>query len=153
MDNSTPFWTVFSDTVKVEAGTTEYLKFRNYTSGAENWNNFVVILQNIADAHAADETNGYKEYGVVRADNWGWGAGYDGIAVAESNWNWDTFKSDMAGALVELAVTNNETTADIVATVTTMNGTVYTQKYTGIAIDGDLYYCLTVDGSWVSIFE
>ncbi|MBP3570272.1 MAG: hypothetical protein J6K04_14040 [Lachnospiraceae bacterium] len=153
MDNSTPFWTAFSDTVKVEAGTTEYLKFRNYTNGAENWNNFVVILQNIADAHAADETNGYKEYGVVRADNWGWGAGYDGIATAECNWNFDTFKSDMAGALVDLAVTNNGTTADIIATVTTMNGTVYTQKYTGIAIDGDLYYCLTVDGSWISIFE
>jgi len=150
-DCTTPFWTAFSDTIKVEAGTSKKLHFKNYTSGANNWNNFVVILQNIADAHAATDTNGYKEYGVVRADNWGWGAGYDGIATAECNWVWDTFASDMQGADVILEVFNNGTTADVVATVYTKGGTTYTQKYTGIAIDGDLYFCLTVDGSWIEI--
>ena len=160
MDNATGFWTAFSDTIKVEAGTTDVIKFRNYTSGAENWNNFVVILQNVADAHNADMNPDYVEYAVVRADNYGW-KGADNTAAAlgvlgwtlESNWVWDTFKNDMQGALVELAVTNNGTTADVVATVTTVNGTVYTQKYLNIAVDGDLYYCLTVDGSYLTIFE
>jgi len=159
MDCAAGFWTVFSDTVKVETGTTDVVKFRNYTSGANNWNNFVVILQNIADEHAKTDTNDYKEYAVLRADNWGWNLTADTGNlpalgwVLESNWNWDTFKNDMNGALVELAVINNGTTAEVVATVTTMNGDVYTQKYSNIAVDGDLYYCLTVDGSYLSIFE
>ncbi len=42
-------------------------------------------------------------------------------------------------------------TADIVAKVTSAGGTTYNQSYKGIAVDGDLYYCLTVDGSFIDI--
>ncbi len=159
MNCSTGWWTEFTDPIKVEAGETKKVNFRNYTSGANNWNNFVVILQNIAGAHAADDTNGYKEYAVLRADNWGWNATADTGNLAalgwtlECDWNWDTFKSDMNGALVELTITNNGTTADVVAKVTTTAGTVYNQKYLNIAVDGDLYYCFTVDSAYISIFE
>ena len=59
----------------------------------------------------------------------------------------------MNGALVDLTITNNGTTADVVANVTAKNGNTYYQKYLGIAIDGDLYYCLTVDASSIKIFE
>ncbi len=152
LDCSTGWWTTHTNPVKVEEGTTEVVKFRNYTSGMENWHNFVVVLQNIAKDHAPTDTNGYKEYAVMRADNYGWGDGY-ATATLECDWNWDTFKSDMNGALVELAITNNGTTADVVATVTTTMGTVYTQKYLGVAIDGDLYYCLTGEQAWLAIFE
>ena len=131
------------------------MKFRNYTCGTANWNNYVVVLQNVAKDHAATDTNGYKEYAVVRSDNYGWGAGYEGIATTETNQDadWTTWLADMNGAIVDLYVTNNGTTADVVANVTAPNGNTYYQKYTGIAIDGDLYYCLTVDGSWIAIFE
>ena len=127
------------------------VSFKNYSSQLENWNNFAVILQNVPDVHNADDNADYKEYAVVRADNFGWGAGYDNIAAAECDWNWDTFKTDIDGADVELTITNNGGTADIVAKVTSAAGTTYTQSYTGIAVDGDLYYCLTVDGSFIDI--
>ena len=110
-----------------------------------------MILQNVADVHSADTNADYKEYAVVRADNYGWGAGYENIATAECDWNWDTFKTDMDGADVELTITNNGDTADIVAKVTSAGGTTYNQSYKGIAVDGDLYYCLTVDGSFIDI--
>ncbi len=159
-DCSAAWWTTFSDTIKVEPGTTEYMTFRNYSSGANNWNNFCVVLQNMADAHTADTANvslksdaNYAEYAVVRSDNYGWGPGYEGKVTPECDWNWDTFISDINGAQVDLAVTNNGTTADVVATVTTKNGDVYTQKYMGIEITGDLYYCLVMDASHVVIFE
>jgi len=41
--------------------------------------------------------------------------------------------------------------ADVVCTVTTTEGKVYTQKYLGVAIAGDLYYCFTVEGGWLDI--
>ena len=136
--------------VAVPSGESVTANFKNYTSELENWNNFVVILQNVADAHSADDNADYKEYVVVRADNFGWGDSYEG-ATADCDWNWDTVQADIDGADVELTVTNNGDTADVVAKVTSAEGTTYNQSYTGIAIDGDLYYCLTVDGSFIDI--
>ena len=149
-DLSSGFWTAFSDIYPVEKGETVYKSFTNYTTGAENWNNFNVVLQNTPTGHA-DTTEGYKEYAVVRSDNYGWGAGYEGIATAECTWNWDSFKEDMNGAHVLLGVTNNGDTADVKAYVTTEAGTSYTQSYTGIAVDGDLYFCFVMDGSYILI--
>ncbi|MGN0297825.1 MAG: hypothetical protein ACI4C1_01345 [Lachnospiraceae bacterium] len=157
VDFSTGFWSEFSDTWAVAAGESVTKTFVNYHGEeAANWNNFVVILQNVADAHSADANADYKEYAVVRADNFGWNAAGDtGSGVLpwtlESNWNWDTFGTDLNGATVVLTVTNNGETADVVADVTTLAGTTYQQKYTGIEVDGDLYFCLTVDSSCVDI--
>lgn len=150
-DCSTGFWTEFSEVTEVPSGESVTVNFVNYTSGLENWHNFVVVLQNVADAHSADDNADYKEYGVMRADNFGWGGGYDGIATAECDWNWDTFKADMDGANVELTITNNGDTADVKAVVTTAGGTVYNQSYTGVAVDGDLYYCLTLENAFLDI--
>ena len=66
-DNSTGWWTVFSDNFNVPAGETRSISFTNYTSQANNWSNFAIVLRK-ADL---------AEYAVVRADNYGWGAGYD----------------------------------------------------------------------------
>ena len=157
-DCTTGFWTVFSNIWAVPSGSTFYKTFTNYTDGAENWRNFCAVLQNTPEGHANSDNaegvwpvDGYKEYAVVRADNWGWGSGYDNIAAAESDWNWDTFKNDMDGAQVLLAVTNNGSTADIVATVNTKTGHVYTQKYTGIAVDGDVYLTLLCEGAYLLV--
>ena len=59
-DNSTPFWGEHSENIKVGPKETFYTSFTNYTSGANNWNNFVVVL--------CREDN--TEYAVVRADNY-----------------------------------------------------------------------------------
>lgn len=150
-DYSTAWWTAFSDIKAVPNGESVTVNFVNWSNQLENWFNFLVVLQNVDGAHSADDNADYKEYAVVRADNFGWGAGYEGIATATCDWVWETMKSDIDGATVELTVTNNGDTADVVAVVTTLNGTVYNQSYTGIAIDGDLYFCLTVDGSFIDL--
>ena len=150
-DCSTGFWSEFSEVVEVPSGESVTANFVNYTDGLANWHNFVVVLQNVAEVHSADANADYKEYGVVRADNFGWGAGYDGIATAECDWNWDTFATDMDGAKVELTITNNGETADVVAKVTCADGKEYNQSYKGIAVDGDLYYCLTVENAFLDI--
>ncbi len=150
-DLSSPFWSEFSDIWAVPEGKTKSVSFTNYTDGAENWDNFVAILQNTPGGHSADAAEGYAEYAVVRADNYGWGAGYDGIVTPESDWNWDTFKSDIDGAAIDLTVTNNGDTADVHIVATTAGGTVYHQDYKGIETGGDLYLCLGLEKSYLVI--
>lgn len=140
-DNTTGWWTAFSDDVKVPAGETRSFSFTNYTDGKNNWDNFVTILRN------ADK----KEYGVVRADNYGWGNGYDacqhdGTAGAD----WAGWLTAMNGAKVTVYVTNcNNGTADVQAVMKGTDGKTYTQYYLGInTVDpADLYVSFTADHS------
>lgn len=152
-DYTQDWWTDFSDTWQVAEGETKTITFKSYHTNLNfgNYMNPVVILQNIADVHAVADNADYKEYIVARTDNYAW----DGttntndsqtLCTASCDWNWDTFKDDTHGASYVLKVTNNGTSADIVMTVTTADGSaVYTQSYTGIAVDGDVYVCLTVE--------
>ena len=160
MDYSNGFWTAHSNPVAVPNGETVVGKLINHTNGVANWNNFVVILQNVATGHGTAENPNYAEYGVMRADNYGWTAAGNTFANLdvlgwnlECDWDWTTFTTDLQGALVEVAVTNNGTYADVVITATTVDGKVYTQKYLNVPTGGDLYYCYTVDGCWLDILE
>ncbi len=138
-DNTTKWWTAFSNDVKVPAGETRSFSFTNYTDGLNYWDNFVTILRK-ADL---------SEYGVVRADNFGWGNGYnacqhDGTAGA----NWASWLAAMNGAKVTVYVTNcNNGTADVQAIMKGTDGKTYTQYYLGInTVDpADLYVAFTAD--------
>lgn len=142
-DNATPFWGAHSENVKVNPNETVVSSFVNYTCGASNWNNFCIVLCR------ADNS----EFGVVRADNFGWGAGYEGIATPtmEEGRDWVEWLKAMDGAKVTTYVTNNGNgTADVKAIMIGNNGKTYTQDYTGIAIDSnDFYYRYTVDNSHI----
>ena len=155
-DLSTGWWGAHSDIWAVPAGESASVTFTDYVPAeGSNWNTFVVVLQNTPTGHGADQAEGYAEYAVVRCDNFGWGAGYDGNEnlVLDCNWNWDTFITDMNGAKVVVTVTNNGDTADVIANVTTLAGAEYYQSYKGIAVTGDLYFCLGVDSSCLDILE
>ena len=150
-DLSTGWWSQFSDIWAVPEGQARSISFTNYTSGLENWHNFVAILQNVPGGHSSDAYEGYAEYAVVRADNYGWGTGYDKIVTPECDWNWDTFKADMDQAKIDLTVVNNGATADIFITATTVDGKIYHQTYAGIVTGGDLYFCLSCEQSYLVI--
>ena len=141
-DNSTGWWGAHSENIKVAPGESFVTRFTNYTSGANNWNNFVVVLCK------ADNT----EYAVVRADNYGWGAGYDGnpnLVLSGGQSDWGTWLAAMDGAKVTTQVTNNgDGTADVQAIMEGNDGNIYVQEYKGIAVDdpNDFYFRFTVDG-------
>ena len=138
-DNSTPFWGAHTDNIKINPGETFVSTFTNYTNGANNWNNFCVVLCS---------ADGSTEYAVVRADNFGWGTGYDACTHEGNQGDWATWLAAMDGAKVTLAVTNNgKGTADIEATMVGNNGEIYTQVYKGInTVDpNNCYFNLTVD--------
>lgn len=139
-DCSTAWWTEFTENMKIPAGETFEFNFTNYSSGVNNWNNYVLILRK------ADLT----EYAVVRADNYGWGNGYAACTPIGTQGDWATWLATMNGAKVKMFVTNcNNGTADIQAIVTGTDGSVTTQSYLGInTIDpSDLNVAFTVDSS------
>ncbi len=150
-DCSQAFWTAFSDIWAVPEGTSVTKTFANFTDGVNNWDNFLVILQNVPTGHSAADNEAYAEYAVCRADAYGWGGAIGDYTTAtiENNFNWDTFTSDMDGALCEVTVTNNGATADIVCNITTLDGTKYTEKYAGITTGGDLYMTFTCEKSYL----
>ena len=142
-DNSTLWSTpTFSDDFNVPAGETKFITFTNYSNLAGNWNNFLV------DLRKADKT----EYAVVRADNWGWGTGYDNntnLQTSGGQPDWAAWLAEMNGAKVTVYVTNcGNGTADVQAVMQGTAGTTSTQYYLGInTIDpADLNFALSVDG-------
>jgi hypothetical protein len=140
-DNSTVWWGAHSENIKVGPKETFITSFTNYTNGQNNWNNFVVVLCR------QDNT----EFAVVRADNYGWGAGYDGnpnLWLSGGQADWGKWLKAMDGARVDVAVTNNgDGSADVSAIMQGNDGNYYTQEYKGIAIDSeDFYFRYTVDG-------
>ena len=137
-DNSTGWWGAHSENIKVGPNETFISTFTNYTSGANNWNNFVVVLCR------ADNS----EYAVVRADNYGWGDGYGACTPIGTQGDWATWLAAMDGAKVTTYVTNNgDGTADVKAVMQGTNGETYTQEYNGInTVDPeDFYFRFTVD--------
>lgn len=141
-DNSS-LWTnpIYSDAFKVNAGETKYITFTNYSNLASNWNNFLVILRNKDSSQT-----------VVRADNWGWGPGYENNAACihyGTQGVWEDWLKGMNGAKVTVFVTNNgDGTADVLATMEGTTGQKSTQYYYGLnnMDSNNLEFMLSVDG-------
>jgi hypothetical protein len=98
-DNSTPWWSAFSNYTTVVGEGYFHYKFVNYTSGANNWNNWLLALTNGQSRTSIS----YKECFILRADNFGWGTYYLGDNLT-SNYDWDNFKTYMNGATVEISL-------------------------------------------------
>lgn len=144
-NNSTAFWGDFSDEFNVPVGKTKSITFTNYSNLVSSWNNYVAVLRKL------DKT----EYAVVRADNYGWGAGYEACIHSGTQGDLATWLAGMNGAKVTVYVTNcGNGTADVQAVMDGTTGTTSTQYYLGInTVDpNDLNFALTVDGCHL-VFE
>ena len=94
-------------------------------------------------------TDSVTEYGVLRADNYGWGNGYAACTHNGTQGDWATWLAAMNGAHVMLYVTNcNNGTADVQAVINGTDGVVYTQYYLGVnTVDpSNLNIAFTIDG-------
>ena len=141
-DNSSGWWSAHTANIKVEPKETKVVNFTNYSSGANNWNNFVIVL---------NKAN-LEEYAVVRADNFGWGNGYAActqVGGFGSDDEWAAWLAAMNGAKVTAYITNNgDGTANVKAVMHGTDGKDYVQEYNGInTVDpDDMYFRFTVDG-------
>lgn len=140
-DCSGGWWSDFITDVNVPAGEARAFNFTNYTAGASNWQNFVVILRK-ADL---------AEFAVVRSDNYGWGGtGYNSVTLGGTQGTWADWLAVMNGAKVTVYVSNNDGKADVYAVMQGTDGKTYTQYYYGIDVESeDLNVSFTVDGSYL----
>ena len=121
--------TNLSQDYTVKAGNKAQFKFYNYTVGTDNFKSWVLGVSNVA--HSA---TGYKEYVMLRNDNW------ENIAWnntgCTSDFNWDTFAKDMNGSLVDMTVEYAATGAfKMTAVITTTDNKVYHYSYTKTITD------------------
>lgn len=121
--------TNLSQDYTVKAGNKAQFKFYNYTVGTDNFKSWVLGVSNVA--HGA---SGYKEYVMLRNDNW------ENITWnntgCTSDFNWDTFAKDMNGSLVDMIVEYAATGAfKMTAVITTTDNKVYHYSYTKTIID------------------
>ncbi len=133
-DNSSAWWSTFSDYFTIPANKTMVINFENHTSGANNWNNWVLALTTDADR----DGDGYAEYFVLRSDLYGWGdANYNAGNIAGVGYNdWAQFLQDMEGAQVEITIQRTGEEVYLTAVATSVNGTVYQETYHQSCGDG-----------------
>lgn len=144
-DFSTNWWTAFSDEYTVASGSSKTITMYCYSDNLENYHSPSTILRNA----------GKEEYAVVRMDHFGWGGTGYSTAIATSDWNWNTFTSNISGSKVVVKVTNNgDNTADVLYNVTYANGETHFQKYAGITVNSsDLNCALVIEKAYVVIVE
>lgn len=114
------WWQNFSQNqYAIELGDQLNFHFYNYSDKANNWHNWCLYGANVAP-----NDGGYKEYFGIRNDN------YNNTAAnntgCTSDFNWDTFKEDMDGSLVDMTVTYSK---DGLFTMKSVINTVTGKKY------------------------
>ena len=137
-NNSSAWWSAHTGNLDVPIGQTRKVVFTNYSSKANNWNNFVIVLR------AQNNT----EYAVLRADNFGWGSGYGSCTHGGTQGDWALWLASMDGAKVTVYITNvSNGTADVQIVMRGTDGKTYTQHYLGIDTinPNDLYFAFTID--------
>ena len=154
-DKTSAWWTAFSDGVTIPAGKTLTFKFTNH-AGSGNFNNWVVVLSTSADRSASN----YKEYFLLRADNFGWGTQYNAalytnnyaeVATAANTEKWEYFRSQMEGAKVTMKIAHSSSGIVFVnvSAISTSGVELTANYYAPCSID-DVVAFLTVEDSYIS---
>lgn len=150
-DNTSKWWTYFSDSYTINGGYVYNFKFTNYGNTGEVWYNWVLAAVN-GSGHSISDRSSYSEYFVLRADNYAWGYAENTLTLTHDWTDEATFKSDMTNAEVDMDITYINKVLTISAVMTSSSGNVYnyTATYTGCSEDA-LTVFFTVDNSHMTI--
>ncbi len=159
-DNSSAWWSAFSDYFTIPTNKLLHMEFINHTTGINNWNNWNLAVVNLADRASAD----YKEYFVLRSDAFGWGGkmasvdpnyAFD-IKMITQNYPsddkgviWSDFRTTMQGARVSIELDHSVTgNVFVTATAVGTNGTTMVETYNQpVSATADIMAFLVCDGS------
>ena len=160
------WWTSWSQGYEVADGETVEFDME-LKGGNAPWNNVAAVFVNgktTGTTAPADEVAGYKEYAVVRGDNWGWGGGdnktVDGNDISYQGGIADLGEADfiatMKDAHLEVSITREGNDIEYTYTAIGANGieTTRTVNFTSDLSEG-CYVFFVSDGSTVdiSLFE
>lgn len=146
-NNSTGYAGAYSTEYTISTNQKLHLEFTNYTSGDENWYNWLLFLSGI----------GSGDY-VLRADAWWFCGDYNPNNTTGSNYSsfssnidWDNFLTDMNGAQVLMDVNAIASAFVVVKVSATNNGRTYTETLKLTHGSGDIIAKLSVDHSHLVI--
>lgn len=160
------WWTAWTPAYQID-GTLEL--DIDVKGGESNWNNLVAIFASLPTtgtvAPNTEYSEGYKEYVVFRADNWGWGGGdnmsRDGNAnsysndIVDANENgdtWDDFRAVMADAHIDATFEKTADGIKMTYAVKGANGVSFTYvAETVVNVDTDLYVYFVSDNSEITV--
>lgn len=157
-DNSTLWWTQYSDYYTLSTNQSLCLDFINYTSGTENAYNWVIGITN--DVDRGGTGTGYTEYLILRSDNYGWGDSYSSGTLKAFNYpsDWSTFRTNMNGANVKMTVTRDDNGWVSVYAIMSKDGVsgtwgqrFYFQLPEGMRTEGNIRAFLIADHSYMDI--
>ena len=105
MNNTTAFWTAWSDYFTLEPNQSLTLRYKCYSNRINNYNGGVPYVTTDADRGAT----GYTEYFGLRPDNW---VNVAGVNATSTNydaisWNWATFREKVDGSTVTVTITRS----------------------------------------------
>lgn len=142
-DNSTAWWSVFTQDWVVAPGTSQSISFVLGSKAAQIHQGAAVILRR------ADK----NEYGVFRMDNYAWHYTENtNEHLAQLGWildhNWEDLTPNLNGIKMTVTVSNYDGFASIRSRYEYANGKVYYQYYDNIAVDSnDFQFAFVVDNS------
>lgn len=100
-DKKTGWWGAFSDYYKLTGDFDTTFTFNNYGNGNNAiFNSYVMVF-----ANAARDAEGYKEYAVVRSDDWGWSVTGNNITLSS---NPITYNDYMNGSELDLSTAEGQ---------------------------------------------
>ncbi len=156
-DNSSGWWTEFSDYFTVSQGKRTVLEFYNHGKGVDNWNNYNVCL-----ATGERDSDGYAEFFVLRSDTYGWGnTDYNG-AMFKNDYPdvdgdgdiWNDFRTLMQGAYTKIEIDYASAgTAFVYTTAIATDGTEIHQTYEQPVTGASLVCFLIADGSHMNMVK
>ena len=132
-DFSNAFWSMFSDYYTLDKGNSARFRFTNHNSGnGSNWENWVLVAANSQRGSA-----GYAEYCVLRNDNYAWDSKGNSLENSmtypfafSSNFDWDSFVSDMNGSTVDMTVKyTTEGNIEMNSIIKTASGKMYPYSF------------------------
>lgn len=148
-DYSTPFWGDFSESYTIQSGYNCNFKFTNYGNVSEAWYNWILVAAN-GSGHSSSDRSDYAEYFVLRADNHGWQYCYDESNLS-NNYDWNTFKTDMTEADVDMNVRFVDGIVYMDASIICKNGKSYAYSFHSKAFSADeVTMFFTVDHSYMT---
>lgn len=150
-DYSTGWWGAFSDVMTLDGDGEIHYRFINHTKGENNAQNWYLVISNGIPLG----TEGYVEYAAIRSDWYGWwGGNGDNLIQRFANYNWDTYKVDMQGAIVEISLKRQGNIASMKADITTTSGTRYWYvcNLSNLPLAGRIGTFLTVENSYLDIY-
>ena len=156
-DNTSGWWTEFSDYFAVNQGKRTVLEFYNHGKGVDNWNNYNVCL-----ASGERDSDGYAEFFVLRADTYGWGNGDYNGAMFKNDYPdvdgdgdiWNDFRTLMQGAYTKIEIDYATAgTAFVYTTAKAVDGTEIHQTYEQPVTGTSLVCFLIADGSHMNMVK